>query len=217
MPPIIKKTNELIFQDIEGHINNLHSKFPSADFNTVFDGRQDRLPPRIDNMANELSNVCLRLNIIDIWRYTNPQSLVYMWSNRDRSQQSRIDFWLIPEHIKERVEFVTIEPSVLTDHKGISIKMNVVISQSSEIKRGYWKLNNSLLKHKDFCDQIKNLIIKYWQQASLTQIYGKLLLKFEIRKFTIMYGKSVKKKENENKIINEIISLTCKNNKYVKH
>jgi len=48
----------------------------------------------------------------------------------------------------------------------------------------------------------------------LTQIYGKLWeqTKFEMRKFTIMYGKSVKKKkkENENKIINEIISLTCK-------
>lgn len=79
-----KKTNELIFQNIEGHINRLHSKFPVAeviwggDFNTVFDGRRDRLPPRIDNKASELSNVCLRLNIIDIWRYKNPVICVYM-------------------------------------------------------------------------------------------------------------------------------------------
>lgn len=112
----------------------------------MFDGKQDRWPPRTDNMASELSNVCLRLNIIDIWRYNNPQSLMYTWSNRDRSQQSRIDFWLISEHIKERVEFVTIEPSVLTDHKGISIQINVLACQSSRVKRGYWKLNNSLLK-----------------------------------------------------------------------
>lgn len=125
-------------------------------------------------MASELSNVCLRLNIIDIWRYNNPQSLMYTWSNRDRSQQSRIDFWLISEHIKERVEFVTIEPSVLTDHKGISIQINVLACQSSRVKRGYWKLNNSLLKHNDFCEQIKNLIVEYWQQASLIQTYGKL-------------------------------------------
>ncbi len=42
----------LIFQDIEGHINRLHSKFPSAeviwgDFNTVFDGKQDRCPLKL--------------------------------------------------------------------------------------------------------------------------------------------------------------------------
>ncbi len=41
---------------------------------------------------------------------------------------------------------MTIEPSVLTDHKGISIKVNFLGSQSNRIKRGYWKLNNSLLK-----------------------------------------------------------------------
>ncbi len=169
----------------------------------------------VDSSINELSNVCLRLNIFDIWRYKNPTSLTYTWSNKDRSLQSHIDFWLISEHIKDKVEFVTIEPSVLTDHKGISIKVNFLGSQSNRIKRGYWKLNNSLLKHNDFCAQIKTLISKYWQQASTNQIYGKYWeqTKFEIRKLAISYGKSVtrKKKENENKIIHEIIAMTCKN------
>ncbi len=65
-----KKMNGLIFQDIERNINSLHSKFPSAeviwggDFNTVFDGIQDRCPPKVDSSINELSNVCLRLNIL---------------------------------------------------------------------------------------------------------------------------------------------------------
>ncbi len=220
-----KTMNGLIFQDIEGHINSLHSKFPSAeviwggDFNTVFDGIQDRCPPKVDSSINELSNVCLRLNIFDIWRYKNPTSLIYTWSNKDRSLQSRIDFWLISEHIKDKVEFVTIEPSVLTDHKGISIKVNFLGNQSNRIKRGYWKLNNSLLKHNVFCAQIKTLISKYWQQASTNQIYGKYWeqTKFEIRKLAISYGKSVtrKKKENENKIINEIIAITCKNDQHL--
>jgi len=57
------------------------------------------------------------------------------------------------------------------------------------------------LKHKDLCDQIKNLIIKHWQQASLIQTYGTLWeqTKFEIRKFTIMNGKSVKKRKKKMK------------------
>lgn len=113
---------------------------------TVFDGKQDRWPPKVDSSINVLSNVCLRLNIFDIWRYKNPTSLTYTWSNKDRSLQSRIDFWLISEHIKDKVEFVTTEPSVLTDHKGISIKVNFLGRQSNRVKRGYWKLNNSLLK-----------------------------------------------------------------------
>lgn len=87
------KKNGLIFQYIKGHINNLQLKSPSAeviwggDFNTIFDGQQDRLPPKIDYNANELSNICLRLNIVDIWRNKNTNSLAYTWSNRDGSLQ----------------------------------------------------------------------------------------------------------------------------------
>ncbi len=91
---------------------------------------------------------------------------------------------------------MTIEPSVLTDHKGISIKVIFLGSQSNRFKRGYWKLNNSLLKHNDFCAQMKTLISKYWQQASTNQIYGKYWeqVKFEIRKLAISYRKSVTRK-----------------------
>ncbi len=65
-----KKMNGLIFQDIERNINSLHSKFPSAeviwggDFNTVFDGIQDRCPPKVDSSINELSNVLFKVKYI---------------------------------------------------------------------------------------------------------------------------------------------------------
>ncbi len=47
--------NGLIFQDIEGHINA--KVIWGGDFNTVFDGKQDRCPPKVDSSINELMYV----------------------------------------------------------------------------------------------------------------------------------------------------------------
>ncbi len=47
--------NGFIFQDFEGHINA--EVIWGGDFNTVFDGKQDRCPPKVDSSINELMYV----------------------------------------------------------------------------------------------------------------------------------------------------------------
>lgn len=70
------------------------------------DASLDRWPPK-DRVMNELGNVCHRMGLIDIWRHRNPNQKMYTWSNKDRSQQSCIDFWLSSSDIDDKVESIS--------------------------------------------------------------------------------------------------------------
>lgn len=93
--------------------------------NTVFDENMDRYPLKNNsNLDCELKNVCLQMGLLDIWRKTNPHLKLYTWCNKELSLQSRIDFWLISSDLVKWTIDVSIEPAILTDHKGIFIKMD---------------------------------------------------------------------------------------------
>lgn len=61
----------------------------------------------------------------DIWRKFFPGKRMFKWSNSSFSQQSRVDFWLISTDIFEKVMEVTTDSLVLSDHKSISIELNL--------------------------------------------------------------------------------------------
>lgn len=84
-----KTTNLALFQSTESKIYYLYSTYPLAkviwggDFNTVFDENMDQWPPKNTTTNCELVNICLRTNLIDIWRQKNPQNNMYIWSNKN--------------------------------------------------------------------------------------------------------------------------------------
>ncbi len=74
--------NTALFLNIEMKINQLTSKFPFAkvilggDFSTIFNQTIDRWPLKTNYSVNEVHSVCLRLDLIDIWRHKNPDHLL---------------------------------------------------------------------------------------------------------------------------------------------
>ncbi len=118
--------NHNLLDNIEENVNILSTKFPMAkviigeDFNMVHDNALDRLPPRISNKNNNLQNFCNNLALIDIWRYRNPSVRQFTWSNKQTTQQSRIDFWLISSELNQNVLKTKISPAILTDHKALT-------------------------------------------------------------------------------------------------
>ncbi len=77
-------------------------KYPTAflilggDFNIVMSNMLDRHPPR--KAASPNSNLIAFMDqfyLVDIWRERFPDVIQYTWCNKDRSRQSRIDYWLI--------------------------------------------------------------------------------------------------------------------------
>lgn len=137
------------------------------------------------------------MGLIDIWRNKHLDSNLYTWSNKDRPQQSRIDFWLISLDVVDKVLDSEIEPYILIDHKAITIKTDVKLTNHNKSK-DYWKFNKTLLRNQDFQNKALELINKYWIQANSLKNYGKYceLMKYKIRRLAVRISKIVTHKEH---------------------
>lgn len=213
-----KILNNIIFSTVENKVNQWLALFPSAeilwggDFNTVFDESLDIWPPKTKQLT-ELENICHRMNLTDIWRQRHPQEKVYTWSNKNRSLQSRIDFWLTSAELGNKVDFIKIEPTILTDHKAIAIQFHLG-SDRQKLNRDYWKLNKTLLQNKEFVKESQKIIDKCWRQANMLKKFGLYweLMKYEIRNLAIRLSRRISSynKEKELQLITQIIPLSEK-------
>ena len=60
-------------------------------------------------------------------------------------KQARLDYFLIDETCLECVMYTNINPGYKTNHSSILLKLKFI---DNERGRGYWKVNNYLLKKK---------------------------------------------------------------------
>ena len=91
--------------------------------------------------------------LLDVWRVSNEDSRKYTWRRLNQViKQVRLDFYLISENMFQFVTDTKISPGYRADHSGITLKLKLI---DSERGRGYWKLNNTLLKVKDNVSLIK--------------------------------------------------------------
>ena len=92
-------------------------------------------------------------NLLDVWRVSYEDSRKYTWRRLNPViKQARLDFYLISENMFQFVTDTKIIPGYRTDHSGITLKLKLIDSKRG---RGYWKLNNTLLKDKDYVSLIK--------------------------------------------------------------
>lgn len=120
-----------------------------------------------------------RYDLVDIWREKFLNSRVYTWSNKSGSRKSRLDFWLIFKSLPVDRVIVQILPTPLSDHKAITI--NIDIFPNANLKGfSFWKMNNSLLSHNYVELELTKLIKLYWNKAQKEGAFGanwELLLK----------------------------------------
>jgi len=107
---------------------------------------------------------CVIISIADAWRYYHPDVKEFTWSNKMQTCKSRIDFFLISQQILQYVFDVSHQYAPFSDH--LVIKLNLQTKRRKFTLRGYWKLNNTLLKYKTFNDKIKGLVEEFFFQKS---------------------------------------------------
>jgi exonuclease III len=180
--------------------DNVYNLIWGGDFNTHLCPRLDVFQNKTDKpsaYACKLLNIMEEWEICDAWRIYNPEITRYTWrkfSNRG-IQQSRIDYFLVSNNLLYEIEKTDIEPSILTDHSLIILKLHETDKQNRG--NGIWKQNASLLKEKKYIDKIKEVInmakIKYKDVKDLGLKWD--VIKSEIRGATISYA-SYKAKVN---------------------
>ncbi|HBI39496.1 MAG TPA: hypothetical protein DDY16_00910, partial [Tenacibaculum sp.] len=197
--------------------------FYIGDFNLVLNQNLDTLNYLHNNNVNARAAVmqCMEDNdLVDVWRIQHPELKRYSWFKRDGVNGlkcSRLDMILVSENSLPFISNTSIDPAILTDHSLISMTLDFTKFKRG---RGYWKMNNSLLKDQVYIKGVKKIIRattkqyaavnmsdEYWENACFSdlgtiplninhQLFFDVLL-MEIRGETIKYS-SFKKKERSN-------------------
>lgn len=185
-------------------LQDMH-KFPSAsvivggDFNEAPNLGIDRFPARgnQDNLNPIIYNFCGKLSLLDALRIVHPQDTqLFTWFKADLSQKSRIDLWLISDHLAPWVQDCNISPAPLTDHAGIVLSLSNT-SSTQHNKPGYWKLNTIYLQHSAYCLGIQKIITKFNAMPELSPSLKWELFKYECQRFSKHFGKQYSKDQNK--------------------
>lgn len=129
-----------------------------ADWNTVQDYKLDCYNYKLQNnpKAREaISSIKKKHNLTDPWRVYNPESRRYTWSRKNSCKKARLDYFLISEELMTYVEKSKILPGYLTDHSMILLELRLTNFTKG---RGFWRFNNSLLKDRQYIQQVKDII-----------------------------------------------------------
>lgn len=190
----------------------------TGDWNLVLDPSKDYENYKtVNNLKaqEKLLQIINDLNLCDIWREMNPECRRFTWRRARPQQQSRLDYFIISDNIIEKVNEADIVYGYRTDHSGITLKLQ--FNKNKFKRNNFWKFNTSLLKDKNYLDEINTVIddvlleyaaLPYDRQNLLNikknelefMISEDLLLDFILMKArtkTISYASNKKKKENE--------------------
>ena len=85
--------------------------------------------------------------LVDIFRERNQHKRSYTYESKALKMSSRIDLFLIAQHLTKWVERVETKASNAPDHR--AVRLTILIARASR-GPGLWKFNNSLLKDEKY-------------------------------------------------------------------
>lgn len=101
----------------------------------------------------------------DVWRELNPELRRYTWRRNHPLQQSRLDFFLVSDHLLDAFIDADIHPGYRTDHSMIIFSFGF---KKDEKKCGLWKFNSSLLKDKEYLDEVNGIIRQVIEEYAIS-------------------------------------------------
>ena len=189
-PNKIKDRFEFI-QNLSDWIDNFctnRSQFIVAgDFNTTY-REIDRASQKIDNVSVEFTNMMNYLSLFDTFVYLNPKEIQFSYINSsNNAKNSRIDYILASNDSKQSVKAASIICCPAPDHKAVTTEIYL---NPNKRGKGYWKLNNSLLKDELYknkvIQEIRNTVLEYGQVLSKQDLLE--LIKVKVKETSIRHS-----------------------------
>ena len=101
-----------------------------GDFNCILDGKCDKkggIERRKDRIASKIDCAMDNFDLIDVWRFLNPNVSRFTWKKSNPLIQCRLDYFLISNILLENVFEADIRPGIRTDHSAIVLTLNLYI------------------------------------------------------------------------------------------
>jgi exonuclease III len=117
--------------------------------------------PKAQDKVMELSG---EVDLVDVWRELNPETLRYTWRRNNPTQQARLDFFLVSDSLLTHVKDAEILIGYRSDHSAISVKLEF---QKEAKNNNFWKFNSALLRDKQYVDEVHKVIAEVKEQYSL--------------------------------------------------
>lgn len=189
------------FRTIENLVieNNSESLILGGDFNNVIDFNLDKINGRIDTNKRcsiQINDMMKDNELCDIYRLKHPNTKRFTWHSNHRPPIfCRLDYFLISSNLLNVVTYSDILPSFLSDHSAVKMILNLCNTNRGP---GYFKLNNNILLHTEYKQQLKNAI-----QETINNNGGSNpntmweLIKGTVRNESIKYSSKIKKQERK--------------------
>ncbi len=180
-----------------------------GDVNCV-DWPSDRSSLETDKSSETLRNLKNVFNVTDIWKILNPHTYDYTYIDPSfRNRNSRIDILCASENIVRMTDSCEHKLAPCPDHKAVIM----TFSCDERLRgKGYWKLNVSILKEREYVEAIKNLIektlIEYNECADIDKNLIWELIKIRVKEFSIKYCiNRIRHRDDRAKIIETKITI----------
>ena len=159
--PCIYASKVEVIQDLRSWIPQGRSVILGGDFNFVdsltLDRRGSSCPTRVQGKL-QFDTLKNQFDLVDIFRYRYPDKQAFSFNRNDIS--SRLDRFYVRSSDASIIQDISYSPCFFSDHD--FVKMDLTSSGDSAPKgKGYWKLNNSLLKKPDICENIRDFITSF--------------------------------------------------------
>lgn len=162
-----------------------------GDFNCILNAKLDKsggIEKVKDSVVHKISNIIDSFDLIDIWRFLNPNACRFTWRQPNPLIQCRLDYFLTSNSLSEYISHSDIIPGIRTDHSAIVI--NVQLQKSPVRGPGLWKFNNSYLADEQYVNNLNDNLSLWLNDLSINDPQVKWeWIKFKIRDFTIKYAK----------------------------
>ena len=162
---------------------------------------------------NELQLLIKTHNLLDTWRFKNPDQSGFTWANSSMKIQCRLDYFFISKQLNDLVKECKIIPNIYSDHSAVVLSMSF---NECEFPRGpgFWKFNNSLLSDTNYVELLTfkiPMFAKKHKQVNDKGLYWEMI-KMEIRAFTIAFSKkkAKRKRDEESILLSEMMRLQTK-------
>ena len=126
-----------------------------GDFNTIFQPELDKQGGDLLNCTNhyttELLNFMETYDLIDVLRLVYPEKKIFTRAQRTPLVLTRIDHWLMSDHMCNYISSATVFPGIKSDHSIINLNL---ITNDNKRGRGFWKFNSQLLHNIEYVEKI---------------------------------------------------------------